>query len=294
MASLAKLLRGALLALLPAIAPLTAQEQEPSPNVRFGLPSPAKADPQQREDYLIERPQYALSYNAETRRPNWVSWRLRQEDLGKANRGPFEPDPLLPKGFAKVSTHVYDGGGFDRGHQCPAQDRSSTQRDMDATFYLTNVVPQSPASNQKGWERLEAYCRDLAHKGHVLYIACGPQGVGGTGKDGYKEEIGKGRVKVAVPAKLWKIILVLPREDAEPRKNTRVIAVIMPNDQSVGFDWAKYRVSAHKVEKLTGLKFFASLPEDLATALKEKVDDVDIPAARPRGGSRDRGEKEHE
>jgi endonuclease G len=98
-------------ALLLAVTPLAAQE--PSANVRFGLPSPVKADPKQREDYLIERPQYTLSYNAETRRPNWVSWRLRKEDIGKADRGPFEPDPLLPKGFAMVTTHVHDGGGFD-------------------------------------------------------------------------------------------------------------------------------------------------------------------------------------
>jgi endonuclease G len=292
MTTLLKALGRPLLALLLAVTPLAAAE--PSPNVRFGLPSPAKADPKQREDYLIERPQYALSYNAETRRANWVCWRLRKEDLGRAQRGPFEPDPLLPRGFARVTTHVYDGSGFDRGHMCPAQDRSRTQADMDATFYLTNVVPQSPASNQKGWERLEAYSRDLAQRGHVLYIACGPQGAGGTGKDGHKEEIGRGRVTVAVPAKVWKVILVIPREDAEPRKNSRVIAIIMPNDQTVGFDWSKYRVSVRQVEKLTGLKLFAALPEELAAALKEKVDDVEIPAARPRGGARDKVEKERE
>ena len=36
-------------------------------------------------------------------------------DIGKAARGPFSPDPLLPSGFAKVTSHVYDGSGFDRG-----------------------------------------------------------------------------------------------------------------------------------------------------------------------------------
>jgi endonuclease G len=84
------------------------------------MPSPAAADPEQREDYLIERPQYSVSYNAKTRAPNWVSWRLREADLGKSQRGPFEPDPRLPKGFAKVTSHAYDASGFDRGHMCPA------------------------------------------------------------------------------------------------------------------------------------------------------------------------------
>jgi endonuclease G len=204
--------------------------QDPKRNVRFGMPSPAKADPRQREDYLIERPQYVLSYNAEKRTPNWVSWRLVNSDLGKSTRGPFEPDPLLPKGFAKVTSHVYDGSGFDRGHMCPAQDRSARQEDMDATFYMTNIVPQSPSSNQRGWERLESYCRDLAKKGHELHIVCGPAGIGGEGKNGFAKEIGKGRLTVTVPAKLWKVILVLPEPGAEPRRNSRVISIIMPND----------------------------------------------------------------
>jgi DNA/RNA endonuclease G (NUC1) len=64
-----------LLPLLVALAPLAGQESHP--NVRCGLPSPAKAEAGQREDYLIERPQYVLSYKAEKRTPNWVSWRLR-------------------------------------------------------------------------------------------------------------------------------------------------------------------------------------------------------------------------
>jgi endonuclease G len=223
-----------LLALLVACVPLAAQE--PNPNVRFGLPSPAKVDPDKREDFLIERPQYVLSYNAEKRTPNWVSWRLRKDDLGKSTRGPFSPDPLLPKSFAHVTSHVYDGSGFDRGHMCPAQDRSAEQKDMDATFFLTNIVPQAPNCNQRGWERLESYSRDLAKKGHELHVVAGPQGKGGTGKNGEAEEVGKGRLKVAVPAKVWKVIVVLPEDGAQPRKNTRVIAVLMPNDQSVDYD----------------------------------------------------------
>ncbi len=250
--------------------------QEPNRNTRFGLPSPAKVDPAQREDYLIERPQYSLSYNATKMTPNGVSWRLIKEDIGKAARGPFEQDPLLPKGFSRVTSQVYNGTGFDRGHMCPAKDRSATQKDCNATFYLTNMVPQSPNSNQRGWERLESYCRDLAIKGHELDIVCGPQGVGGTGKDSFKETIGKGRVEVTVPAKVWKVIMVLPQEGAEPRKNTRVISVIMPNDQTVDQNWAKYRTTARKVEKLTGLKFFSALPQDLADALRDHLDEVEV------------------
>jgi endonuclease G len=264
---------------------------ESNPNVRFGMPSPARKDPSQRDNYLIERPQYVLSYNDEKKTPNWVCWRLRASDIGDAERGPFNPDPDLPKGFLKVTSHVYDGSGFDRGHMCPAKDRSSRQEDCDATFYMTNVVPQSPNSNQKGWERLERHCRDLAKKGHELHISCGPYGVEGEGKNGSKEKIGKGNVRVTVPEKLWKVILDLPSEGAEPTKNTPVIAIIMPNDQSVGFDWKEYRVSTLAVERVTGFHFFKNIPSDIAAALREQVDDGEGRAKPPRkGGGKKKGD----
>jgi endonuclease G, mitochondrial len=274
--------------LLPALGllltlPLAAQEpKDVNRNVRFGLPTPAKPDPKQREDYLLERPQYSLSYNAKTRTPNWVSWALKKEDIGRSVRPSFLPDPLLPTGFAKVTSNVYDGSGFDRGHMCPAQDRSSTQENMDATFVMTNVIPQSPNCNQRAWERLESYCRDLTRDGHVLYICSGPAGTGGEGKEGKEDEIGRGRLTVNVPAKVWKVIMVLPDEDAMPTKETRVIAVIMPNDQSVDFDWAKYRTSVHEVEKLTDFKFWPTLPKATAKALKAKTDEVNVKVPMPR------------
>jgi endonuclease G, mitochondrial len=261
------------------------ESQEPNRHARFGMPTSARTNPAQREDYLIQRPQYVLSYNERLHRPNWVSWSLTKEDIGRSTRGAFEPDPLLPRGFVKITSHVYDGSGFDRGHMCPAQDRSSQQKDMDGTFYLTNVVPQSPHCNQRAWERLESYCRDQTKSGHVLHIVCGPYGIGGTGKNGPRDEIGKTGTYVAVPAKVWKVILVLPDENSVPTRSTRSIAVIMPNDESVDFDWPKYRVSVSEVEKLTGYTFFRSLDHDVAEAVKEHVDTVAVRVPRSKFGA---------
>jgi endonuclease G, mitochondrial len=72
---------------------------------------------------------------------------LKASDLGSAARAPFEPDPDLPRGFAKVTSRVYNNSGFDRGHMCAAKDRSSSPADIRATFFLTNVVPQAPNCN---------------------------------------------------------------------------------------------------------------------------------------------------
>jgi hypothetical protein len=94
---------------------VTVLAQEPNPNIRFGLPAPAKADPESREAFLIARPQYVLSYNAKTRTPNWVSWRLRESDIGNTPRSAFELDPALPLGvIAWVTAHDYGNSGFHK------------------------------------------------------------------------------------------------------------------------------------------------------------------------------------
>jgi DNA/RNA endonuclease G (NUC1) len=62
-----------------------------------------------------------------------------------------------------------------------------------------------------------------------------------------------------------------------------VIAVIMPNDQTVDYDWAKYRVTTRQVEKLTGLHFFPKV-EEVRGALLDHLDKVEVRAPRSRGG----------
>jgi endonuclease G len=98
--------RAFLLPLLLGVTPAIAQE--PNSNIRFGMPALAKSDAESsREAFLISRPQYVLSYNAKTRTPNWVSWRLRADDIGNSPRAPFQPDPALPKGIiARVTNQT--------------------------------------------------------------------------------------------------------------------------------------------------------------------------------------------
>jgi len=63
-------------------------------------------------------------------------------------------------------------------------------------------MPQSPELNRGVWGDLEEYCRELVQSGKELYIVAGP--VGSKGSIGKKE-------KIAVPAKTWKVIVVLER-----------------------------------------------------------------------------------
>jgi endonuclease G len=254
-----------------------------SPDMLMGNPSNATTDTANKDNFLMVKKYFALSYNDSKGTPNWVSWELTADDIGTAPRVLFYPDSDLPAGFHRVTPKDYTGSGFDRGHMCNHSDRSATPDSSHATFVMTNMIPQSPYVNQKAWDQLEAYCRQLAEQGHQhLYIVAGPAGQGGKGRNGLKEEIGTTN-KVVVPAQCWKVIMVVKgdRGDdiAKVDENTRLIAVIMPNDMSVGEDWKGFRVSVRDVEKLTGYKFFDKVPATIIDPLKEEVDAVSIPRA---------------
>ncbi len=269
-----------ILAIAVALSALPASADPPKPpanrNVRYGMPGEAKPDPAHKEAYLIDRPQYVMSYNDKHKTANWVCWNLTAKDIGRTARGAFEPDKGLPKGFTHVTSANYTGSGFDRGHLVPSKDRSDTEENNDAVFLMTNMVPQSAACNQKGWERFESYCRTLAEDGKELYIAAGPHGIGGVANDGTKKlTIGKNAPFITVPAHVWKVALVLDK-GTNPTKNTRVIAVWMPNDDTVTEDWPHYRVSVAEIEKKTGLKFFPLVPKEVSEVLKEKPDAVKV------------------
>jgi endonuclease G len=253
-----------------------------SPQMLLGNPSGATDDSSNRDNYLMVKPYFALSYNDSKGTPNWVSWQVTAADLGKAPRKPtFDPDRSLPGGFHQVTMHDYDRSGFDRGHMCPHSDRAGNQEMSYATFVMTNIIPQAPNVNRKAWEHLESYGRELVRRNNRLYIIAGPAGQGGRGSMRFMEKLPRGNV--VVPASCWKIVVVVPAgggEDdlAKVTAGTRVIAVIMPNDQSqVGEDWAKFRTNAAEIERVTGLHFFERVRADVASALREKVDDEAIP-----------------
>ncbi len=238
----------------------------------MGIPGNAKADPNEPDRYLLEKPQFAVSYNRSLGHANWVAWHLGDSDLGAADRqDDFRPDPALPAGWEAARRSDYDNSGFDRGHLCPSADRTATPADNSATFLMTNIVPQAPNLNRNTWENLESYCRDLVKAGNELYIYAGTYGTGGSGSEGRASRL---KNKINVPAACWKVVLVLPKGDNDFRRvtsETAVIAVWMPNLQSVQNNWRTYRVTTDEVEQRTGYDFFADLPASVQTAIEGKV-----------------------
>ncbi|CAN5553617.1 DNA/RNA non-specific endonuclease [soil metagenome] len=244
-----------------------------SSQMLLGNPSNAGTD---WNNLLLVKPYFVVSYNDSKGEPNWVSWRLTKDDLGDApRRKKFSTDQTLPEGMRRISEKDYTDSGFDRGHQCPHGDRTKNQEMSYSTFVMSNIVPQTPALNEKAWNMLEIYCRDLVKRDKArLYIVDGPAGMGATGSRGYRDRLAGDTV--VVPAFCWKVIVVVPEDGTEDltdvNANTRVIAVIVPNKNDLGYDWQQFRTSAEEVEELTGYKFFTALPPEVAAALRKKVD----------------------
>lgn len=263
------------------LGPNSSTEEVLNSNLLMGNPSKALADPLQKDNFLMDKTYFSLSYNNGLGRPNWVSWRLSKAEMGDEPRVDFYPDEELPAGFSQVIPDDYTGSGLDRGHMCPHSDRDADPKMNESTFVMTNIIPQSPNNNQKAWRELETYARSLVAEDKVLHIISGPYGVGGTGSKGEKNNIGQ-ETTIQVPAQCWKVIMVLDGGSGDDRErinaNTRLIAVIMPNDMSVGEEWAGFRVSVNAVEALTGYTFFDQAPQEIIAPLKAKVDDQPIPS----------------
>jgi endonuclease G, mitochondrial len=253
------------------VLPMAALPEAPNPNLLLGNPSQATTN--DRNNLLVSRPQYVLSYNADRGIPNWTSWQLNAAWLGTRPRGPFMPDTKLGAGIPVVTQADYNGSGFDRGHMVPAADRNRTSEDSQSVFLMSNILPQAPDNNQGPWERLESYCRELARQGKELYIVAGNAGEGGLGKNGPATTIAKG--KVAVPKSVWKVIVVMDAPSAAPKvtSKTRVIAVSMPNEQGIkDVPWQNYRVSVDAIEAITGYDLLSTVPKRTQNALEKRVD----------------------
>jgi endonuclease G, mitochondrial len=241
----------------------------------LGTPSPASTDPANKDDYLMLKRQYALSYNNSKGTANWVSWQLNASWIGDIDRcKSFTPDTTLPTGFVRVVPNDYTSSGFSRGHMTRSLERSTNERDNCATFLMTNIVPQTQDNNAGPWLELENLSLELARSGKELYIIAGPHGVGGTGLMGKKEKIGNG--KVTVPESLWKIVVVLDKPGLRKEgvtANTRVIAVNMPNVVGINDkNWKEYVTTVDELEQMTGYDFLADVPTEIQNVIEAKQD----------------------
>ncbi len=258
------------------VAPPTAATDS---TMLLGNPSNATVNEADFSNYLLKESYYSVSYNRDLGRPNWVSWHVVSTDYGSvARQDDFRENPNLPSSWYGVTPSSFSPYIFDKGHMCPSADRTSSIEANSSTFLMTNIIAQAPNNNQRTWANLENYCRDslVNRLGNELYIISGVYGEGGIGNNGVvTNTIDNG--KVSVPANIWKVIVVLKNGNNDLTRvanNTRVIAVIMPNDNNIGSNWRSYRTSVDFIEQETGYDILSKVSTAIQNVIEARVDNL--------------------
>lgn len=114
---------------------------------------------------------YSVVYDSALLIPISADWIIDSSFLGETKRVPswrfMEDTRLAPP---RACHDDYSRSGWDRGHMCPAADRSKSLLQMRSTFVMSNVCPQSPALNRGAWKKMEEACRAMARNGDSIRI----------------------------------------------------------------------------------------------------------------------------
>ena len=211
---------------------------------------------------LLARYCYTVSYNAKTRQPNWVMWKLTGEHVMQRKEGvwnEYREDEELP--FEIRSTlEDYASSGYDRGHMCPGGDCNWDDQGRDETFMLSNMCPQNPILNRGDWKEVEMACRKWAKRYGNIYIVCGPIFL----KSQEHERIGPNQIPV--PEAFFKVVLC--SESSTP-KGIGFICRNTDGNRKKDF----YVNSIRQVERVTGYRFFPNLNDSIKSEVYN-MDDI--------------------
>ena len=217
-----------------------------------------QTSPKGTPEQILKRTGYVASYNKTTLLPNWVAWHLtaeRTEGSAKRSGVDFAEDTEVPE--PRATDWDYYNSGYDRGHMCPAADNKWSKKAMEESFLFTNMCPQNGNLNRGDWNEMEMACRKWAKKYGDLYIVCGPILYKGKHKT-------IGNNKVVVPEAFFKVVL---RTGDDPQ----AIGFIYKNT-SGNRPKDSYVNTVDEVERITGIDFFPSLPDDVEKKVEAECD----------------------
>lgn len=206
---------------------------------------------------IKKRYSYTLSYNHDTKNPNWVAWTITSNHAsGSVQRMDFQDDDDMPGPKGYLSD--YYNSGYDRGHMCPAGDNKWSEKAMEDCFLITNMCPQNNSLNRGMWNSIEQQCRSWAKKYGKVYVVCGPIYL-----NQQHRKIGKN--KVVVPEAFFKVVL---RMGDHPQ----AIGFVCRNASQKGKKKTDFVNTVDDVERITGYDFFSKLPDGVESKVEAHAD----------------------
>lgn len=234
-------------------AALPPENSRPNEIMKFGFPTASGT---------IVKPNYVLGYDTRLRNARWVFEHLNRDlvQTSKSDRMEckFTEDNSIHRFFRSTNEDFFRSG-YDRGHLAAAANHRASQRWMEDTFLLSNIVPQHPFMNQQAWNNLEKYVRSLAFHYDNVYVCTGPLYLPQLEPDGksYVRYEVLGRNRVAVPTHLFKVVV------CQRKSKFELLSYVMPNewvDPRTPLD--QFLAPVEAIERDSGLIIFGGLSRD--------------------------------
>lgn len=200
---------------------------------------------------------YTLSYSEKHEQAEWVAYELKSEHIAKNDfKRPYFVEDRKVKSKS-ADWRNYKKSGYDKGHLCPAGDRTFNYDAYHETFLTSNISPQNKEFNRGVWNRLEQKTRYWSKKYGEVYVITG--GV----LEGQMKNIGDERV--SVPNYFYKIIV------SSNNQELNAIAFLIPNEPSNQSIY-EYVVTIDEIETKTKIDFLPEFDEALETSLESRID----------------------
>lgn len=238
----------------PTTEPVEAKyEKTAEVSITYGMPDSVVKIcmpklPEGISEQILRKSSYIVSYNKDTKIPNWVAWHLTADHTdGPVRRmSNFYEEENVD--IPRATLEDYQGSGWSRGHMCPAGDNKWNETAMYDSFSFVNVCPQNANLNSGLWNSIEIDSRRWARLFGDLYIVCGPVFLN-------REHETIGVNKVFVPEAFFKVILCL---QGKPKA---IGFVVRNNEGKKKRD--QFVNTVDDVERITGMDFFPALPDSV-------------------------------
>lgn len=188
--------------------------------------------------------EYFVEFNNTCKVPYYAYEKLNGKFLnGNTPRSnDFRADPRVAN---SPTNGDYAKSGYDKGHMAPADDFDVDSAAMSQSFYLSNMIPQTPSHNRKTWKLLESAVRKTVSKVEGDFTVI-------TGPAFTYPPIYIGN-KVCVPDLVWKVIL--------KNDSNEYVAFLTKNSGDIVLKNID-RVDISEIEKVTNLKLFPDIPRE--------------------------------
>ncbi|NEP80632.1 MAG: DNA/RNA non-specific endonuclease, partial [Okeania sp. SIO3B3] len=234
-----------------------------SAHVKLGNPTNARWDATQDTptNLLVEKPGYTVSYNTQTKTPNWVSWQVNKTWTvpRKARLGvQFIDDPFFSlqsshPNWPEVNGTIFTGLGMDRGHLIPDRDRNRNAKDTIETYMGSNLIAQSMDNNRlfdpdanpvpaSAWFNIEKMIGNDVEGGKEYYVVAGSLGNDWSSQkksnapELLKEPLNQGYTNpqkfnnnISIPEWTWKSAIALPKPGMEITSEAEAFVYITHN-----------------------------------------------------------------